>query len=260
MFFFFKQKTAYEIIPPQNPEDLANNLYEQVLGRAPDPDGMAFWTNELKSGNRTVADVVDAFFLGDEYTARQISNEEFVRGLYAAILGREADDEGLAYWVQCLEESNTRRGLLHVFVQQSEFADMCGKLGLQQGSIEPQQPAENNHNLTRFVHRMYAKALGRNPEMDGLNHWCGRLLDDTINLQQLAENFLLGDEFNAQGNRDESFIRTLYLTFMDREADAGGLAFWKSQLENGGQRRDVLAFFASSSEFKQVSAEFGLAA
>lgn len=49
----------------------------------------------------------------------------------------------------------------------------------------------------------------------------------------------------------EGSVTRLYLALLDREPDAGGLAFWTDQLARGGSLRNIVAFFRTSPEFEE---------
>ena len=81
---------------------LIAQLYIGLYGRAPDPDGLAYWVDELLSGvttyekmNQIMASEAQEWFdLKDGLT-----NEQLVTELYWNLFERAPDAEGLAYWV-----------------------------------------------------------------------------------------------------------------------------------------------------------------
>ena len=50
---------------------------------------------------------------------------------------------------------------------------------------------------------------------------------------------------------NEEYIKRLYLTFMDREADKGGLDYWTKFLKEGHSREEAVLGFTRSAEFEQ---------
>ena len=82
---------------------LVDDLYSRALDRPPDPDGRAYWIDQI-AGGTTVESVGILFFGSPEYYARSGgTNTSFVTELYRDILGREPDPDGLAYWVDRLD-------------------------------------------------------------------------------------------------------------------------------------------------------------
>lgn len=105
-------------------------LYHSELQRAPDPEGLAYWVNEVKTGKYTIAQVKGHFIwcrsLPDDHPDRCEPGRDFNGGggtgtgtgtstststvtsdgvpeaisqLYRTILKREPDSAGLDYWV-----------------------------------------------------------------------------------------------------------------------------------------------------------------
>ena len=57
---------------------------------------------------------------------------------------------------------------------------------------------------------------------------------------------------------DDEFIHRLYRTFMGRDEDADGFAFWKSHLGTDMTREDLVKGFAQSQEFTNICNEYGI--
>jgi hypothetical protein len=86
-------------------------LYWAFFLRAPDPSGMAYWTNQLTNG-KTLAQVAAKFAQSSEFQTKYGSktNEQFVTLIYQNIFEREPDPEGLAYWTGKLDAGTKTRG------------------------------------------------------------------------------------------------------------------------------------------------------
>ena len=57
--------------PDSSSEFFATALYQNVLGRAPDPSGLVYWINQLDSGLQDRADVLIGFANSSENIALQ---------------------------------------------------------------------------------------------------------------------------------------------------------------------------------------------
>ena len=57
------------------------------------------------------------------------------------------------------------------------------------------------------------------------------------------------DEMNGYNLSDKDYLGRLYATFMNREPDADGEAYWLSQMSAGVPRSDVVFGFTRSPEF-----------
>ena len=119
---------------------------------------------------------------------------------------------------------------------------------------------DQNPGATKFVVRLYRKALGRNYDEDGLNGWCSALINNIMSPEEIAANgFLHSEEFINKNLSDEEYLKTLYRTFLDREADTNEITDWlKSMREQNLTRDDVLQGFAHSPEFMEIMAQYGL--
>jgi hypothetical protein len=95
-------------------------IYE-LLGRKPDPGGLAHWTEAIRSGAAPVEEATALIVGSAEYYERAGgTNRKFVEALYRDILSRTADPGGLAYWTAQLEAGLNRPGLVHGFVRNEE--------------------------------------------------------------------------------------------------------------------------------------------
>ena len=79
-------------------------LYENVLGREADEEGLNAWVTQLFNGTSR-AEVAQGIIESAEAGAK--ANSDFIDSLYQSALGREADDAGKAGWTQVLENGGT---------------------------------------------------------------------------------------------------------------------------------------------------------
>ena len=76
-------------------------VYQNVLGRQPDPSGLQYYVNLLGSNQLTRAAVFDQFVQSSEYGTK-ISPRAYANLLYMGFLRRSADPSGLTYWTNTL--------------------------------------------------------------------------------------------------------------------------------------------------------------
>lgn len=235
--------------------------YEKVLQRTYDVDGLNGWCSVLLSESLSPAEVAAAGFINsDEFESKNVSDEEFVTILYRTFMDREPEPEGLAYWSGELSDGMSRDYIIHGFTESQEFADICSVYGMNKGSYNLTAYYDQNPGVTKFVVRLYRKALGREPEDSGLNGWCECILSGNMAPVDVAKNEFFGSkEFTDKNLNDEEYVKTLYRTFMGREAEETGLSGWLNCLQVQGWSRDeVLMQFADSQEFKDIMAQYGL--
>lgn len=235
-----------------------NRLYKIILDRDAEADGLADWTNRLKSGGSTSAEIVYGIANSDEFNNKHLSNSEIVERMYQAMLGRASDASGKADWLNAMDNGMTVTGIINGFSGSQEFANICSGYGIQAGAITSCEPRDRNRGLTNFTARMYTKALGRVYEVEGINYWTGRYVSGEITADEIACGFINSQEFKNKNYSDEQFVEILYRTFFDREYDAAGKANWLKLLSSGGSRDDVLNGFLGSEEFGKLKAGFGV--
>lgn len=87
-------------------------LYIALFGRAPDPEGLAFWVQRLQEGQsvKSVANTMLATAPGQEMYPESMSSVEVVVALYRNVLGREPDPAGLIYWSNRLDNGSEGLG------------------------------------------------------------------------------------------------------------------------------------------------------
>ena len=106
--------------------------YSEFLGRGGDPEGIEAWCKALITKENTPKEVASVGFIASgEFQERVLTNEEYVRLLYSAFLGREADPVGLEGWVNTLVTGeHDRETILDGFVDSEEFAAILTEFGL----------------------------------------------------------------------------------------------------------------------------------
>jgi hypothetical protein len=103
------------------------------------------------------------------------------------------------------------------------------------------------------VYRLYQAAFDRVPDTGGLRYWIDALDDHAGDLGWVAASFIASDEFqDTYGSpgtlSDASFVDLLYLSVLDRQAEASGADYWRGRLADGMDRADVLVSFSESAE------------
>lgn len=159
-----------------------------------------------------------------------VDNTMFVRQVYLDFLNREGDPAGIEYWVGRLDaQTITRAQLVEGFMLSPEFGQVVSPL----------------------VRLYYANFL-RNPDFEGLMFWLDRLTTQASTLDDIANFFAGSAEFQQLYGTltNEEFVQLVYQNVLGREADAGGLAFWTTELETGNRTRgQVMLGFSESAEY-----------
>jgi len=230
-------------------------LYQQVLGRAGDTAGTAYWLGKLAgTGGPALsrADVLVAFATGSEHrahyadgvvvaaadvTAEQgwiagsgddrleggTGNDVLVGGDgidTAVFAGKQSDWGLLVRGGAAVVLTNAAAGDADTVsgIERGEFAD--GTLDLsftQDGQVET-------------LGLLYQAVLDRAADLPGIAWWAGQHLSAA----QLAGDFTQSAEFRARfdGMSDSAFVRTLYANSGLAADAAGGAASWVTYLEH----------------------------
>ena len=105
-------------------------LYNGLLGRQSDDDGLNFWMNKLMNG-ATVQEMLEGFLNSDEYKAMGKSASDTILDFYEGLLGRSADSEGFNYWKEQYKNGMSLSEIgTHGFLDSDEFLSKDFWMGL----------------------------------------------------------------------------------------------------------------------------------
>lgn len=155
------------------------------------------------------------------------SAQDLVKQQYRDVLRREATASDLAYWSSRVGNSWTP-GQFIAHMQISVEAD----------------------NRVHAVTRLYKAYLLRNPDHSGLTYWLNRRGEGRT-LVSISQSFATSSEFkNRYGSlTNAQFVDRVYRNVLGRAADASGTTYWKTRLDAGMSRGQVMANFSQSSEY-----------
>lgn len=177
-------------------------LYRDVLGREPDPTGLATWTG-------VVSRTGDARVVAREIVMSTERLHTFVRAEYAAALRRAPEAAGLQHWTTYLQ-GGTSVPELQVFIYGSDEA----LLNLGGG------------DLGRWVDGVYRGILGRPAAAQERAHWV-----------DVARRSDRPSVVHAIAMSDEAGLRRLdgyYATMLGRRPDATGVATFLPLMRGNG--------------------------
>ena len=135
-----------------------------------------------------------------------------------------------------------------------------GTLTVTTSAGSPAVPLSGTGERSLVMH-YYAAILNRLPDPGGKPYWeseAARVQGLGADLNEvwyaMAMSFFNSVEYLGFGRSNEAFVDDLYRTFLNREPDAGGRAFWLSQFDAGLTREVVLVAFMFSEEFRTFTA------
>lgn len=236
-----------------------SRLYQKVLKRNADAEGLAQWSNDLYDHKRTGAQVVQHIFESPEFLSKETTEEEYIELLYQAVFDRSSDPSGLATWQGVLEQGMSRTYVLKGFMESGEFDKMCQNYSITKGSIDLIESRDQNPGVTAFVSRLYNLALNRRPDVLGLNDWTNRLLTKKQTPKQVASGFVFSNEMKEKKLNDADFVTMLYNTMLNRAPEPAGLQDWVGRLQDKSFTREkVFDGFADSVEFGDIVKSYGI--
>jgi len=108
-------------------------LYDNILDRVPDSNGLDYWVNALNNG-MTPGQVVFNLVFSEELKSKIAAKSptEFVTFLYEIVLNREPDSQGLANWVDKMKNGMSKEDVLLHFLDSEEFHNICMMFGFMQ--------------------------------------------------------------------------------------------------------------------------------
>ncbi len=139
-------------------------VYQNVLGREPEPAGRDLWTYQLNSGAMTRGEVMLGFSESAEYVrlsatvAPHWPSTGAVQRLYRAYFRRDSDAAGLCYWSRLVDGGADLAAVSQAFAGSAEFNNTYGALGNR-----------------AFVELVYENVLGRAGETVGIGFWTFQL-------------------------------------------------------------------------------------
>ncbi|MBR6326552.1 MAG: DUF4214 domain-containing protein, partial [Lachnospiraceae bacterium] len=241
----------------QDQINLLNHLYDTLLGRTGDEGGMNNWIDQLQAHTLDGANLIYGFLNSPEFQAKEMTDAEYVRMLYEALLGRTPSDEEVAGWVTQLEAGKTRLALSAGFVNSPEFKALYESIGVVPGKMfEDGTPYNAAYRL--LIEHFYAASLGREPDESGINDWVERMNAQDLSIEGLLLGFLNSPEYLGFELTDEQFVDNMYLVCIGREPDAAGKATWLADLAAGVTRDNIARGFLGSKEFGEILDSLGL--
>jgi hypothetical protein len=231
-------------VGPDTNEAFLTRLYDGLLGRAPDENGLSSWDAVVGSSSKGA--VAQAFLNSPEFQTAHPGQDDnsFVQGLYQGLLGRPADAGGLTAWTQMLAGGMSRSDAAVAFADSPEAKQHWS--GVTSNGIFAYNPN------SAVVREDYQTGFGRDADSSGLAAWTG-FLNTGATPAQLAQVFAQSPEFQSLHGQqtDLQYVDSLYQSGLGRPADPGGEAAWVSALQTGTSRGGLLATFAQSPESQQ---------
>jgi hypothetical protein len=200
-----------------------SETYRDLLNRAIDSSGLAFYGNQLSHGMSRLQVVENI----ENASTNEYRTDE-VEALYNQYLHRVADPTGLANSVAFLQSGGTLEQLTSMLAGSLEYFNNSG--GTNSG----------------FLAAYYQDALGRAIDSSGSATWTAALAAGATRAQ-VAFAITTSLEYR------QHLVASYYNTLLDRGTDPGS-ATWVNALIAGGRDEVVIASIVSLSEFYNKTA------
>jgi hypothetical protein len=193
-------------------------VYQDLLGRATDEDGLAYWGHQLDQGVARAA-LINLIDHSAEYFSR------IIEPAYEQFLGRQPDEHGIAYWVQKMTEGLTDEQLEAGFIGSPEYYQHSGGAD------------------RAWVDAMYQNLLGRQPDQQGEDYWVTQLAAG-------ANRASVAYGFAGSAEREGQHVMALYQKYLGRTAGQSEIDYWVDQfVHHGKTNEDVVTGFVGSDEY-----------
>ena len=256
--FDTNENFADDEAPEQTTEAFVERGYKLMLGRESDEEGLNYWTDRLNKGDLNAAELITQFVESPEFKGKELSNEDIVEIFYNVMLSRDSDPDGKAYWVDLLNTGFSSRHIVNGFSGSAEFNGLCQSYGITSGYVNFVESRDLNMKTTKFVSSCYQNILSRYPDADGLNYWTSSINDNSKYPEELIADFFYSPEGQSKIKDNSSFIEALYKSFLGRESDPDGKAYWMKRMEDGTTKNQMFDEFKMSAEFAGILSDHEL--
>ena len=225
-------------------------LYENVLKREPDEEGLSYWLKVMQEGS-----------LRHEVLVGFSESGEHVEQIEAEYAEELAEAESIEYSLEDTREheSNSDEGNDASENKENDSADDApGALNdssdddINDDVDSDQEGLSNLQELTL----LYNALFNRDPDQQGLGYWMGELASQRVNPDDIITLLMASDEFtelHGENLSDSDFIDALYNNSVGRASDdAQGKGFWISQLASGKARTEILESLYQSDEHIEI--------
>jgi Subtilase family/Domain of unknown function (DUF4214)/Bacterial TSP3 repeat len=203
--------------------------YRDFLGREPELAGLLHWQQEINTGARTRASVIEYFLTSGEFG---LHVPRIVR-LYLGFFNRIPDHNGFVAQVGALKSGTALETIANSFATSPEFTQTYGA----------------NLSNSQYVTLVYQNVLGRSPSSNEVNAWVA-LMNQGWSRGRVMLGFTESQEFtNKSANR--VFVISAYEGMLRREAEPAGYAFWVTYMNNGNSGVALINEFLSAPEYRE---------
>lgn len=247
-------------------QELVAKLYQGVLDRDPDANGLFYWWDALDKG-ATPNQIAEALLSSDEAGANGFSSgmsaNDFVAKAYQTMLDRPASTSDVAYWANALNQGLSRAEVL-VYIAGSAEAETVtannfyNSAGENPGTdpLDFSIPSDGSQTVSGGSAFDTATFLANKADIvvsyDGATVNYFNKVTGTVNSIKDVEysSFADGGVLINAKTVDDGVVARLYDMVFDRDADMNGLKFWWDAFDNGQSLTQIAKSMLDSPEFQ----------
>ena len=221
--------------------------YRIILDREADPSGMQTWYEQLSSGKKAAAEIIDRFVNSPEFSGKNYSHSDSVEILYKAMLGRGSDAAGKANWISKLDAGQPFAVVINGFCVSKEFTGICESYGIKPGSVtvQPLSGVADEEALSMLALNAKEPITRRSETKPNRVEIINPSDTIDMNIGTAVQAVYINEE------KAKEFIGRCYQVILGREASTTELENWTGQMVNGTKTPDQIARgFLFSNEFK----------
>ena len=192
-------------------------VYHDLFQRAPDVQGLSFWTDFLDHGGAR-AQAVSALLASREYLVDQVES------LFQNYLHRSADSSAADYFASFLAAGGTPEQIAATL------------------SASPEYLQAHGDSAGGFVDALFQDELGRGAD-PAARAFFEQELSAGATRRQVAAQILSSDEYR------QDLVNDAYIQFLGRSADAAALDRFTAGLGGGMSEQQLIEQIAASDEF-----------
>jgi len=199
--------------------DIVTKLYQQVLGRAPEPAGLDYWVARINAGE-SYGTIASGIFESAERL------DPIIQQYYRDYLLREAEPAGVAFYRAVWQADGGPDNVVANIIASAEFFASAG----------------GTNQL--WVTELYRRLLGREPDAAGLDYWTTRLTSGQLSRQQVVFGFTRSDE------NFRNLITGWYQQYLGRNPTAEELDSRVQRMRSGATQRTIQIELIDSPEYR----------
>ncbi len=158
-------------------------------------------------------------------------DQNWVQEIYRDLFDRQAETQGLTYWVAELAKGESRSEVAYQIVQIASFEEF-------------------QHDTVAALYQQY---LGRAPDPGGLAYWSAYLYQGGT-IEAMSQALVSSPEYYQVrgGGTVDGFLTAAFQDALGRAIDPAALTYFEGQMAGGVSAADVAAAIFSSDEYHRV--------